>query len=478
MTTGEKQDRSKTVLSGRALSVIVFSLYFSWLLAFPFQGRILYAISDYYRQDAGDLALWAIMAHFAGLLLCFLFIKSMKAARLLILVSIVICALASLVFFFPPKGLWLPALTLGSFLSGCCVAAWSFFFKYTTPRNRRMHTAADALILSNVFMILLTMAAIFISPFIGLALSLFMLLAAFIFALRLPDKPQHMALIRDYKSSDSNGVIKPLAYLCLFITILTINSGLMYRILNPSFAHLEFLTAWYWALPYITALLIMRNLSRKADRSQILYFALAMNGLSFILFLTLNRSVVSYLAVDTFMLGSFGVYDLFWWSILGEMLDYDSNPAKILGLGLSANVLGVFIGGMLAENILSTQIHQTNLTLAALTVICLSIAVLPPLHRQLSGLLKDHAFLTMYSEIPPNERERFIESSDVFIKLTEREKDTASLLLEGKTYKMIAADMSVSENTVRTHVKSIYGKMGVQSRAELINMVLKQPVSR
>jgi len=478
MATGVKQNGKRIGLSDRALSVIVFSLFFSWLLAFPFQGKVLQTVSAHYQQDAGDLALWSITAHFAGLLLCFLFIKSMKAARLLMLISIVVCVLVSLVFFFPPQGLWLPAITLGSFLAGGCVAAWSFFFKHGTPKSKRLQTAADALIFSNIAMVFLNAAAVYISPFVGLGLSILVLSAAFAFAVRLPAIADHTPLIRDDKIAAANGIIKPLGHLWIFIALLTINSGLMYMMLNPSFAHLEFLTQWYWALPYIAALFIMRNLSLKVNRTYILYYALALNGISFIAFVLFDRSVVSYLAVDTLMLGSFGVFDLFWWSILGEMLDYDNNPAKILGIGLSANVLGVFTGAMIARNALLTRIQQMDLTLLALGVICVSFAIFPPLHKRLSGLLKDHAFLTMYFEMPPSERERVIESSDVFTKLTERERDAASLLLEGKTYRMIAADMKVSENTVRTHVKNIYGKTGVQCRAELINMVLKQPVSQ
>ena len=477
MTTGDKQSSNRSGLSDRSVSVIVFALFFSWLLAFPFQGGILYAVSGHYQHDAGNLSLWSITAHFAGLVLCFLFIKSLKTARLLMLISIVVCASASLVFFFPPQGLWLPALVVGSFLSGGCVAAWSFFFKQGTPKSKRFKTAADALIFSNIAMVFLNAATVYISPFVGLGLAIIMLSTAFVFAVRLPATAGHMPSIPDDKIPASNGIIKPLAHLWVFIALLTINSGLMYRMLNPSFAHLEFLTQWYWALPYIAALLIMRNMSLKVNRTYILYYALALNGISFIAFVFLDRSVASYLVVDTLMLGSFGVFDLFWWSILGEMLDYDSNPAKILGIGLSANVLGVLTGSMIARNVLSAQIQQMDLTLVALGVICLSFAILPPLHRRLSDLLKEHAFLTIYSEIPPSERDRLVESSDVFTKLTEREKDTASLLLEGKTYRMIAADMKVSENTVRTHVKNIYGKTGVQCRADLMNMVFKQTAS-
>ena len=78
MATGVKQNGKRTGLSDRALSVIVFSLFFSWLLAFPFQGKVLQTVSAHYQQNAGDLALWSITAHFAGLLLCFLFIKNMN----------------------------------------------------------------------------------------------------------------------------------------------------------------------------------------------------------------------------------------------------------------------------------------------------------------------------------------------------------------------------------------------------------------
>lgn len=37
---------------------------------------------------------------------------------------------------------------------------------------------------------------------------------------------------------------------------------------------------------------------------------------------------------------------------------------------------------------------------------------------------------------------------------------------------MIAGELCVSENTVKTHVKNIYSKAGVQSRTELMNLLL------
>jgi DNA-binding NarL/FixJ family response regulator len=50
--------------------------------------------------------------------------------------------------------------------------------------------------------------------------------------------------------------------------------------------------------------------------------------------------------------------------------------------------------------------------------------------------------------------------------LTARERDVLRLLAEGKANRQIGADLSIGENTVRTHVSSILAKLGVQSRTQ------------
>lgn len=52
--------------------------------------------------------------------------------------------------------------------------------------------------------------------------------------------------------------------------------------------------------------------------------------------------------------------------------------------------------------------------------------------------------------------------------LSNREKETLQLLLEGKSNKLIALDMKVSERTVEFHLKNIYSKFQVNSRIELV----------
>lgn len=453
----------------RRLSVIVFSLFFSWLLAFPFEGRILYALSDHYNISAGSFVFVTMAAHFAGLLVCGFFVRNMRTAQRLMLFSIAFCMAASCVFFSPPSFLWTAALMMAAFLVGCCVAAWGYYFKGCTLKHERIKTMADGLIFSNLLMIGLNVAAVHISPQVGLGFSILMLAAAFLFALRLPTE----ALMKPSVSGPAEvsvGKVRPFALLCLFIVVLTINSGLMYQVQGPAFSHLGWLTNWYWAVPYIAALFIMRNLPRRISRSYVLYVAIAMIGLSFIAFLALGRSWMDYLVVNTLMLGACGVYDLFLWSILGEMLELSQNPARIMGVGLSANVLGILTGGLIGSAIANGQSH--NPTLLALGVVCVTLVLLPPLHAQLSALLKNHAYLTTITEMPEQEQTRLICEFSISEKLTEREGEIAALLIQGKTYRMIANELHVSENTIKTHVKNIYAKAGVRKRTELMALLL------
>jgi two-component system NarL family response regulator len=54
--------------------------------------------------------------------------------------------------------------------------------------------------------------------------------------------------------------------------------------------------------------------------------------------------------------------------------------------------------------------------------------------------------------------------------LTGREVDVLKLLAQGRSNKEIGSDLFISETTVKTHVRSVFGKLHVTSRTEAIAM--------
>lgn len=57
--------------------------------------------------------------------------------------------------------------------------------------------------------------------------------------------------------------------------------------------------------------------------------------------------------------------------------------------------------------------------------------------------------------------------------LSERELDVLELVASGQSNKAIAGRLGISENTVKFHLGSIYGKLGVAGRAQAVSVALQ-----
>ena len=60
--------------------------------------------------------------------------------------------------------------------------------------------------------------------------------------------------------------------------------------------------------------------------------------------------------------------------------------------------------------------------------------------------------------------------------LTQRESEVLSLLVAGLSNRAIAAKLVVSEETVKTHSRGIYRKLGVSDRAAAVAVALREGV--
>src|SRR4029079_16149474 len=69
----------------------------------------------------------------------------------------------------------------------------------------------------------------------------------------------------------------------------------------------------------------------------------------------------------------------------------------------------------------------------------------------------------------PTVRERSAAHQTAFLPaLTPREREVLHELARGSTYADIAVNLFVSENTVKTHVSSLYGKLAVSRRSDAL----------
>lgn len=65
-------------------------------------------------------------------------------------------------------------------------------------------------------------------------------------------------------------------------------------------------------------------------------------------------------------------------------------------------------------------------------------------------------------------------TEDDMLGLTHRQVDVLRLLIEGKSNKLIARALDLSESTIKTHVQAIFERLGVKTRAQAVVAAAKR----
>ena len=438
----------------RKVSVVIASLLGAWIMSFPYEGQLLYTLAKSYGVESAGILDISLAMLVVGLVAGGIFIRSIQMAKRVLVISIPLCMFLTVTFLFETYAIWTITLAACATTAGMCITACGHFIQKEIEPENRFRTAAETLICIFILRMVISNISLYISIQAGIAFILLILGAAWYLTLQMLDLTYKKSVLRVF---DKKIALKALLVLFLFIMIVAIDYGIMTQIINPKYVSYEWLTSWYWLFPYVGSACIMRQIRKEDNRNNLLYLAIGLIGFGFVLFLMLDYSISSYLIVSTVMMGAWAIFDVFWWSKLAEMFEMAKNPAVLFSVGFSALMFGVLSGKLIAEN--NVIIPHFSLYVVPMAVICSTMVLLPVLHRFLSSMIKKNTELQAVS----NNTEA----------LTERERQIVALLLKGRTYKLISAELHVSENTVKTHIKNIYSKLGVSSKAELFNYIME-----
>ncbi len=446
--------------------LISFSIVFGWVMSFPYEGPVMYAMAGEKGIDGVLLNTLTVFLHFGGLFCGRYITQDIISARKATLICTGGSIVLSLFIPFVSVKTWVYIIPFVSFLTGIVIASNGHMIKGYIPSEQRAKTVANLLIYGNIILIGAHIFANNAMPIISFIFIEILLILAFIATLKIDTNEK---LVRQpIIEQGTEYILKHYWIFFLFIFVITINSGIMFQVIYPYFGEFQLLTSIYTNIPYIVAIYLLSRFYKR-NKFYFLYVGLALWGVTFILFAFLEQTAFSFIVICSIMLFAAGIFDLFWWSIMANNFDNVKNPSSLFGLGLSINVLGVWVGGVIGNYLTGIGVEKQALSFMGLFIVILSMLIILPLNNRLSDLLEYNEFLVKFNHMNKKEMKSFIE--EVQIVLSNREFEVFSLLITGKTDTEISNELYISHHTIKTHNRNIYKKLSVSNRVELIEKI-------
>ena len=159
----------------------------------------------------------------------------------------------------------------------------------------------------------------------------------------------------------------------------------------------------------------------------------------------------------------------FMWYVLSDIAQRSDTPADaVFGLGWGALFSIPMAAGLVLPRVLPLALDAVSLAVVVLWMLLVALAFM---HQHQSPELRLFAeFAPSLSKGEERQPERLAEIADRF-GLTAREADIMGLYAQGRSRAFISAQLVISENTVRDHLKNIYRKLDVHNKQELIDLI-------
>lgn len=441
------------------LAVVVLGCLVGWVLAFLYEGPTLYAMVasrgvDGLLLNAVNLCSLTVGLLF-GILIRFTSFPQLKSLIGTLLLS---CLALSLSVPWLPGLSWYVIFPILSLAAGVCISLWGHLARAFVPSKKRRIAVAVVMLSASSALTLSHIATTQISVYLGYAFAEGYLAAALFCLWKMPS-PQRTP---DLSQRDSpRYILRHFGALLCFILCITMNAGFMFQSIYPLFAEHETLLSFYINIPYMLAIAVLA-LFKWSNRAQTLYTALALWGFALLMISHMDLSILSFFVITTTMLFASGMLDFFWWTIFASSLDAVKNPATPVGIILAANIFGSLLGGQTSNILASRGVAPGDMAQLGLIFVLFNMVLLSIVSKKLLPILPDADFLKHPTTPAPEDRLAVARE-----KLSPREMDVFLLLLDGASDKMIGEQLHISLNTIKSHNRKIFAKLGMPNRVEL-----------
>lgn len=175
---------------------------------------------------------------------------------------------------------------------------------------------------------------------------------------------------------------------------------------------------------------------------------------------------------ESFQLVGFCYVHLIMWGVCSYLTKSFSLPATwVVAWPTCSLMLGQLVGGSLSATLVQQPdaAFWIQITATVVSFVMLMAALLMLSNRNLTtgwGIARPANAVSPDSAI-----EQVVQMLTVENSLTPREFDTLELLARGRNRKFISEELVVSEETIKSHVYSIYRKLGIHSQQELLDLI-------
>lgn len=221
------------------------------------------------------------------------------------------------------------------------------------------------------------------------------------------------------------------------------------------------------------------NASKKVDYGRVCYFLFVGTTIILVVLPLFEDQIPLFYALNGTLSGITGNVAFCIFAYI--CFQSKASPLRIFGLGYSAvlfgSLIGYLIGGNVAPLLVEENLSSTPFLIAAYALILLALLVSPPKqldrlmlpvsHEDVIDMAKRKAG-SLDAEDRMRVRTRSVSQT---YGLTEREQEVLMLLARGHGRKYVADHLQVSLNTVRSHSRNIYAKLGIHSHSELMTLL-------